>query len=209
MYKRFFYNQKGFTLVELVVVTGIIGVIMLLVVANGRKFNDDLTVKTAGSEVSLAMRQAQNFGISVKESRSGSGTFTSAYGITFDLSNPTYMFLYADTNGNRVYDGTFACPGTDECREKVPLRGGVTINRVCASDNSGTLSCFNPSVRYLVVTYVRPNPEPVIYSVNQGNVATGGPWKKGYIELKSAKGTLLYVVTDSVSGQISVQNTMP
>lgn len=209
MFKFFAKKDRGFTLVELIVVTGIMGVIMLLVVFNSRRLNDDLSLKTAATEVSFAFRQAQNFGISVKESSVGSASFNAPYGTVFDLSNPTTILIYADTDNDRVYDGALTCSGTDECREKIILRGGVVVNRFCGTDSSNNFSCFNPSIRYFVFTYVRPNPEPIINSVNQGNVATGGPWKKAYIELINRKGTLMYIVTDSVSGQVTIQNTMP
>lgn len=209
MFKFSVKKDRGFTLVELIVVTGIMGVIMLLVVFNSRRLNDDLTLKTAATEVSFALRQAQNFGISVKESSAGSASFNAPYGTVFDLSNPNTILIYADIDNDRVYDGVLTCSGTDECREKVLLRGGVTVNRFCTTDLSDIFSCANSSIRYFVFTYVRPNPEPVIKLVNQGNVAVGGPWKKAYIELINRKGTLVYIVTDSVSGQVTIQNTMP
>lgn len=209
MFKSFTYNNRGFTLVELIVVTGIMGVIMLLVVFNSRGLNEDLSLKTAATEVSFALRQAQNFGISVKESSAGSAFFSAPYGTVFDLTNPSTILVYVDIDNDRVYDGALTCSGTDECREKILLRGDITVNRFCATDFSNTFSCFDPSIRRFVFTYVRPDPEPIIKSVNASNVATGGPWKKAYIELINRKGTLMYVVTDSVSGQITIQNTIP
>jgi len=204
-------KKMGFTLVELMVVVGIMSVIMLLVGFNSRRFNDDLILRTAATDVSLALRQAQSFGISVKESSGGSATFTAPYGAAFDLTNPTYTFIYSDTNNNRAYNGTLPCTGTDECREKALIRGAVQISRLCASYlSNGVLSCFaGNNVRYLIFTYVRPNPEPVIKLFDSNGAEIVGPWKTGYVELVSQKGTLMYVSTDSVSGVITIQNTIP
>lgn len=211
MYNFFPQHKRGFTLVELIVVVGIMSVIMLLVVFNSRNFNDDLALRASANEISLAMRQAQNFGISVKESSSGGANFGAPYGIAFDLSNPTYAFIYSDTNNNRAYNGTLACTGSDECRENILIRGGIQINRLCAIYTaSGALNCFaGGGMRYMVLTYVRPNPEPVIKIFDGSNVEVVGPWKTAYIELIGPRGSLLYVVTDSSSGLITLQNTLP
>lgn len=209
MSNLFSTTRKGFTLVELVVVTGIMSAIMLLVFFNGRKFNDGLALRTAGDVVASTLRRAQNFGISVREVQLNSGSFSTPYGVAFDLSTPRTIFLYADTNNNRAYNGTFACTGVDECKERFYIQRGIVIQRVCATYYNDTLTCFNGTNRVTVLTYVRPNPEPVIKAFDAGGSEIAGPWKKLYVELVSPKGTLLYVVTDSISGQITVQNTMP
>lgn len=201
------HKRRGFTLVELVVVCGIIAVIMTVVVFNSRKMNDGLALKTAANEVSLAMRQAQNFGISVREA--SPGQFNAPYGVWFDLLNPTNIFIYSDNNNNRAYNGSWDCAGSDECRERIPLRAGVRINRMCTTYMNDVLTCFASNFRSSVLTYVRPNPEPVIKTFDTSNVEITGPWKKFYLELVSQQGTMMYVVTDSVSGQITIQKNIP
>lgn len=207
MSKLLLYKKRGFTLIELIVVASIMSAIMLLVTFNSRRFNEDLALQTAANEVSLAMRQAQSFGVSIRQSATGSTDFNKPYGIAFDVQNPTNFFIYSDTDNDRVYDGTVACTGSDECREKSLLRGGITIRRVCAEYLNSTLTCFSGTARYLVLTYVRPNPEPVIKVYNSSGVEIAGPWKTAYVELVSRNGTLVYVVTDYLSGQIVVQST--
>lgn len=203
-------KERGFTLVELVVVVGIMSGIMLLVFFNSNRFNDDLSLRTAATEISLVLRQAQNFGVSVRESTTGE--FNAPYGIAFDMSNRTNAFIYSDIDNDRAYDGTLPCTGSDECREKILLRGGILINNLCATylADPTVLSCFGEnSLRYMVVTYVRPDPEPVIKFFNSNGIEISGPWKTAYVELKSSNGTLMYVTTDTTSGIITLQNTMP
>ncbi len=207
MYKVFLHNKKGFTLIELVVVASIMGVIMLLVTFNSRRFNDDLALQTAASEVSLAMRQAQTFGVSIRQSATGSTDFSKPYGIAFDLQNATNFFIYSDTDNDRVYDGGTTCSGADECREKSLLRNGVSLRRVCAEYMNSTLTCFSGAARYMTLTYVRPNPEPVIKVFNSSGTEIVGPWKTAYVELVSSNGTRIYVLTDYLSGQIITQST--
>lgn len=207
MDKLFFHRRRGFTLIELVVVSGIIGAIMTVVVFNSRKMNDNLALKAAANEVSLALRRAQTFGVSVREATSGQ--FNVSHGVWFDLLNPSNIFIYSDDNNNRAYNGSWDCTGNDECREKIPLRAGVRINRMCTTYMNDVLTCFSSNFRSGVLTYVRPNPEPVITTFNTNNVEITGPWKRFYLELQSQQGTMMYVVTDSVSGQITVQKNIP
>lgn len=208
MRRIFFHKQTGFTLVELVVVASIMSAIILLVTFNSRRFNDDLALQTAASEVSLAIRQAQSFGVSIKQATTGSTDFSKPYGIAFDVQNPTNFFIYSDTDNDRIYDGSTTCAGTDECREKSILRGGVSIRRVCADYISNSvLTCFSGTARYMTLTYVRPNPEPVIKVFNSSGGEIVGPWKTAYVELVSQNGTRIYVLTDYLSGQIVTQST--
>lgn len=207
MCKLFSQNERGFTLVELIVVISIMSIITLLVTFNNYRFNNDFAIQTAASEVSLAMRQAQSFGVSSKQAQTNSADFNKSYGIAFDLQNPKNLFIYSDTNGNRAYDGGVSCDGSDECREKSVLRSGISIQRVCADYMNGTQTCFNGGARYLTLTYVRPNPEPIIKVFNGSNVEITGPWKTAYIELVSQNGTRIYVLTDYLSGQITIQST--
>jgi prepilin-type N-terminal cleavage/methylation domain-containing protein len=201
------HSERGFTLVELIVVISIMSIITLLITFNNYRFNNDLAIQTAASEVSLAMRQAQSFGFSAKQAQTGSTDFSKPYGIVFDLQNPKNFFIYSDTNGDRAYNGGTVCDGSDECREKSTLRSGISVQRVCAEYMNGTLTCFSGGARYLTLTYVRPNPEPVIKVFNSSNVEITGPWKTAYVELVSQSGTRMYVVTDYFSGQIVVQST--
>lgn len=202
-----FHKQAGFTLIELIVVASIMSAIILLVTFNSRRFNDDLALQTAASEVSIAIRQAQSFGVSIKQSASGSSDFSKPYGIAFDLQNSAHFFIYSDTDNDRMYDGDTTCTGTDECREKSVLRNGISVRRVCAEYMNSTLTCFSGSARYLTLTYVRPNPEPVIKVFNSSGGEIVGPWKIGYVELVSRNGTRIYVLTDYLSGQIMIQST--
>lgn len=56
---------------------------------NGRGFSDKLLAQTSAEDISLAIRQTQAYGISVRETGTNTGQFNSAYGIDFDLTNPT------------------------------------------------------------------------------------------------------------------------
>ena len=104
--------KKGFTLVELLVVVSIIGVISTVIVFNHKKFNDNLEITNLSHDVALYIRQAQVYGVSVKELKDISLTeeerFDTPYGIHFDIklavNNKSFIF-FADKNKDGRYNG--------------------------------------------------------------------------------------------------------
>ncbi|OHB08940.1 MAG: hypothetical protein A2W64_02850 [Candidatus Zambryskibacteria bacterium RIFCSPLOWO2_02_39_10] len=196
-----FYKKSlsGFTIIELMVSISIVSVIMTVVLFTYSSFNDSLALSAAGQEVASAVRQAQTYGLSVKEFSVGSEQFTSGYGIYFDpVSDPTNYYIFVDINGNKKYDSGGGCGvvGT-ECVETGTLRNNVNVSSVCDAS-----SCPPSGARSLHVTFLRPNPDAVINFVNDAGTTIGA--LTGKITLKSAKGTELKVTVES-TGQISVQ----
>src|SRR3990167_1379889 len=96
-------SGAGFTLIELMVSISIVSVIMTVVLFTYSSFNDSLALSAAGQEVASAVRQAQTYGLSVKEFSVGSEQFTSGYGIYFDpVSDPTNYYIFVDIIIGRV-----------------------------------------------------------------------------------------------------------
>ncbi len=189
----------GFTLVELIVSLAIVSLIMSVVSYNYSAFNDELAVSAGGQEIASVLRQAQTYGLSVKEAAAGSGQFNSAYGVYVDTGDNTHYYLFVDTNGNKKYDPGSGCGNAgSECVEKDTLRSGVVISSVC--DGS---TCSPSGATGLTVTYLRPNPDASINFVNAGGNIVGSSLT-GKISLLSPQGKTLTVTIES-TGQISVQ----
>ncbi len=210
--KKFFITPKrnfnfGFKIVELIVSVAIMVVISAVIFWNGNKFNDKIEINSAAEEVSLAIREAQNYGISVRESSAGTGQFNFGYGVTFDTANvnPTFILIFADRNGNKIYDDDngIPCDGSsgDECVEKIPLRNGVSINSMCAIGSLGVLRCG--VWKSIQIIFIRPNLDATINTVNSSSLVLG-PWPGGRIVLQSRQGALR-TVSVNFTGQISVQ----
>lgn len=198
--------RSGFTVIELMVSITIMTLIMSVVLLSYSRFNGDLALSAMTQEVSLAIRQAQTYGLSVKETVAGGGQFNSGYGFYVNPSDPTHYYVFVDTNANEKYDPGSGCgSGSTECVEMFSLRNGVTITGICGAAFSGSMQCPpGVSIQSMHVTFLRPNPDADIRFANSGNVLQGGAYQAAQVTLTSPQGGVARVTVES-TGQISVQ----
>jgi prepilin-type N-terminal cleavage/methylation domain-containing protein len=196
------YN-RAYTLVELMVTVSIITMLTSIVVYSYSNFNDKIALTSAGQELAVSIRQAQTFGLNVKENIVGSGSFDSAYGIFFDLSNLDRYIIFADTNKNKLYNSGNGCGSVStECVNQIIFRDGVTISQICdGSGNCPPAPGF--TVRNLNVTFLRPNPDAVINFSDNG-LTTLSSASTGRVVITSRKG-LTQTISISNTGQVYVQ----
>jgi len=198
-------RTQGFTLIELMVTMSLVSIIMLVVMFSYSKFSDRLSLKSATQEIAVTIRQAQSYGLNVREAAAGGGQFASAYGIFIDPTNdPTHYTVFVDAFANKTYDvGAGSCgTSTTECVEKDAVRNGVQISKIC--DSSGACS-INSSKKNVNITFLRPNPDADINFTNAaGTIVGGGSEDSVAITLTSPQGDTATVTVDR-TGQISVQ----
>ena len=200
-------NYGGFTLVELTVTLSIALLLMSIVLFDYRNFNDNLALSSAGQEIAISIRQAQTYGIDVREVSAGGGVFSAAYGVYFDKNlSPSDYYVFADKNGNKLYDpGVGNCgSATTECIEKVTLRNGVTVSSICNVQASVTTCPPNVSTVSMHVTFLRPNPDAVIYFANSSGTVTFSNQLTGKVRLISRAGKTLDITVEN-TGQILAQ----
>jgi len=192
--------ERAFTLIELLVTISIITVIMSIVLFNYGGFTDTLALSAAEQDLAIAVREAQTYGLSVKEVSAGSGQFNSAYGIYFSsASAPTEYDVFVDKNRNGLYDVGSGCgSGSTECIEKFIFRNGVTVSAI---HDGGDITPSNAN--NMQISFLRPNPDATILFVTSGGVVVE-PALTGKVILRSPKGTTATVTIGS-TGQISVQ----
>ena len=177
------HSQSGFTLVELLVSVGIFTLITTAAVFNNAQFNGNVVLSNLAYEVALSVRQAQFYGITVKQS--STNTFDAGYGINFNMSTPTSYLLFEDRpTPNKTYD-------SGEALETYVLRKGNFISKICLSQSAACSS--SPSVD---ISFVRPNPDAFIRYA-------GNSYSKAEICVSSPSGNKRKVVIES-TGQISV-----
>jgi prepilin-type N-terminal cleavage/methylation domain-containing protein len=222
--------SSGFSLVELLVAVALFGTVATLIILAYRKVSGHLFVTNLAYELALSFREAQSFGVSVHEFYGGdSGTFNVGYGLHFDSGSQDTYALFADQGGEQgdallngsfgaVYDGT-GCLSTAECIKVFLIGKGNKIYKFCgvlptgdlgkdAPDNNKNEECntlslpaSNPTITYLDVTFLRPNPDAII-KTNQS--ALGQQYKAARVYVISPSGDTR-VVEAANTGQISVR----
>jgi hypothetical protein len=161
-------------------------IITTVVVLNQRNYSTTLILKNAAGNLSLDIRQAQIFGISVRENIAGSGNFTNAYGFHIGGTDSASYTIFADVNNDGVY--TAADAGAEVT--KIDLPTGVT-KTICIVVSNGCAPVGEASV-----TFLRPDPTARIFPSN--------PPGQG-LRVTLTNGVDTRSVTIYTTGQISVQ----
>lgn len=173
--------SAGFTLIELIVVIGIIGVITSIALTSQGAFNKSLILSNTAYDIALSLRSAESFGIG---SRAAGLADNTGYGLHFDRALPGNFTLFADTYssqggadnchpasdpgapdakpGNCVYDLLHGERVTDYA-----LGNRITITDFCAYAGGWSCAASNgATLETLDIVFARPNPDPPFMSVN-------------------------------------------
>ena len=200
---------KGFTLVELVVVSAIIFVITGFILLQQSKFNSATLLRSLTYSVALSVRQAQVYGTSVRESAAGSGTFASGYGVHFAIGTPSQYLMYADlpgasAPGNGAYD-------TGEALPIFTIGNGYVLNKFCATLAGGsTQHCTSgtpTTISSLSIYFRRPNTD-ACFSSSQAPAAcdfgAAAVYTNAYVEVRSTGNNDTRSIKVTSTGQIAV-----
>ena len=201
--------RSGFTLIELLVVVGVIILVSAVMLANNNKFGGQALLQNLAYDIALSVREAQVYGISVKQN--SQGTFSSGYGMHFDMSHPATYNLFSDfknASGQLVSDGIYEA-GEDVPPSPYVIGQNFSINKLCVTPASGVEDC---TVAKLDILFIRPEPDAYIsknsaaltFDAN-GNVVGGSPYPSARIVVTSPRGDFMSIVV-SANGQISVNN---
>ncbi len=195
-------GERGFTLIELIVVTGIMVLISSLVLVNNNKFGGQILLRDLAYDVGLSLRQAQVYGISVR--RFGADNFSTGYGMHFELGSPTSYVLFADAvTANGIYDG---CASSAACElvESTTISRGFYIKELYVGPADAEIP-----VTKLDILFKRPEPDACIsangaVTISAAGECTVNPNERAHIILSSPRGDTHGVVVE-VTGQISVE----
>jgi hypothetical protein len=187
-------TSRGFSLIELLVVTGILIAITGLMLANHSRFGGKILLENLAYDMALSMREAQVYGISVL--RFGASTYTAGYGMHFAVSTPTSYTLFGDAI---QVDGLFTA---GETVKTYSIDRGYRIEKLCTPAGTDIASCTSVSV--LDVIYRRPEPDAWISANgNSCTVSAANCKESARIGLVSPSGDRSDFVVD-INGQVSV-----
>jgi len=138
-FSDFRISERGFTLIEIMVVAVIIVFLSATVLVNYQKNSQQLSLSRSAYKLSQDVRRASEMAMSAKEFQ---GTIPQGgYGIYLKLSWGNFYKLYADTNGNEKYDS-----GDGEV-ETIYLEKGVILQDISPSSLSINFKPPNPTIK--------------------------------------------------------------
>lgn len=182
-------HTAGFTLVELLVSIGIFMLITTMAVVNHTQFNSSVLLTNLAYEVGLSIRQAQVYGITVKQT--DAAKFESGYGIHFDLLEDPKSYILFEDYKSATIEASHTYDTVDSDIETFRIQKGNRISGIYIDGDPDSQSEVD-------ITFIRPNPDAFIKFSDDNSLH-----KKAEICLKSPQGTARKVVVEN-TGQISV-----
>lgn len=166
---------RGFTLIELLVTISIFAILTAVVLFNQSRFDSSILLSNLAYDTALTIRQAQNYGINVREFE-GNGFLP--YGVHFETGegkNKSFI-LFADINNTAgedpFFDGnTGVCLSSDGCVNRYTIKRGNYISMLCFSEGDkcstyGSGEAFNADA--VDIVFRRPNPDAIITYTKRG-----------------------------------------
>jgi type II secretory pathway pseudopilin PulG len=157
-------KTRGFTVVELIISTGIIVLITGAIFISYPRFKARTSLAALAREVGLIVREAQVYGLSVKEFPDIMDRFP-PYGVHVSMESPKEFVLFGDLeSGTRenIYDSDEGCGadvGKTECIRRISFSGPEFVQKICVITGTLVEDC---SITELNVTFHRPDPEAYI-----------------------------------------------
>jgi prepilin-type N-terminal cleavage/methylation domain-containing protein len=196
----------GFTLIELLVTLAIFAVTTTIVMFSQGKFDNSVLLSNLAYDMALTIRQAQTFGVNVKEFVSASNKSSFApYGVYFSAGDPTHYVMFTDTTNNLKYDSKdMTCLNTDvECVNKYALKNGDHITLICAGSSETSCSLPSSTSGGLTILFKRPEPDAKIFLDDATAITPLPTYAK--ITISSADGSSQKSIVVTGTGQIYVK----
>ncbi len=167
--------RRGFSLLEMMVVIGIITLLTSVVLFNKQGFNNSILLTNLAYDVALSIREAQVYGIVVKGYQ---GSFDSGYGVHFE-SEPVYPYpitgytLFVDgSSAVNNFKPNFQFDQDEAVVRSFSLQKGYTID-ICFDwflPGPTPLQyerCRDPDFGDIIdITFVRPDPDAFFFYTN-------------------------------------------
>jgi prepilin-type N-terminal cleavage/methylation domain-containing protein len=189
--------KRGFTLVELLVTISIFVILTGVVLFNQQKFNSTILLTNLAYDTALTIRQAQTYGVNIKEFDSGSGSQFVPYGVYFDKAANKSFILFADIDydfTNKTTDGIYdgkdnpeqnpnTCKNEAGCVNRYNITRGNVISEIEVTNGTVTIPMYK-----LNILFQRPNPDAkILAKTRTGNY---GEYNAATITLMGVDGSI-------------------
>ena len=186
--------NHGFTLIEVVVVIGVMAVIATITLISFPQFSERVGIEQEAGKLALATRRAQSYALAVREFQPGSGLFP-AYGVNVSMSNPLQYVVFGDPNATNRFESFLS-----EAVETVAVEKRVSISQICG--NSQSIPQGSCALSSADIVYVRPTPIIVLTGVDSGISTLYNDIK---VVLRNSEGSIEKNVIIWSTGQISIE----
>lgn len=193
----------------MIVSLGIMLAMLSIVLSGQSTYTNEASFNSVSDDIYFSLKQAQVYGVGVKEFTPGSSEFDVSYGLSFNISpngtNDSYIFFGDRGVRNQIYDSGWACP-TDpgsECVAKTQFAHNATITQICYIRTNDTEVC---NLGRVDVSFTRPDPSAnMVFFNSQGNgTITPSNLKGAKIDLSAPDGKTGTVIIYT-TGQVSIE----
>jgi prepilin-type N-terminal cleavage/methylation domain-containing protein len=208
-------GRRGFGLIELVVSLALMVIITATILLGYNRFGDNVLLTNLAYDIALTVRQAQSYGISVKELiNAGSGTFNAGYGVRFGSDSAKSFLLFADSDNSGQCVGSTVgdCRVSGELVKIYQIERANRLSKICAglisapaggsSEECYDFTAKSGPIGFLDIVFTRPNPDARIRT----NLNSDGSNRYSYAKIYvNSPGNVNKDVKIYFTGQITVE----
>ena len=150
-------SSKGFTLLELIVVVGIIATLSSIVLGGYRTGEDKFSLQRSAHKLSQDLRRAENMAMTGKSAPITFGEIfpSGGYGFYFAEGVSSYIF-FCDCNNNAEYEASGSAVSCATSTDAVPF---PEIMETLSLESGVVISSVSPSTAFSITFFP---PDPVI-----------------------------------------------